>query len=305
MPEFPLLRKTELDLSSFRKITEVMQARSVIGEPTLSFEFFPPKDDAGEERLWDAFEKLLEVKPDYVSVTYGAGGSSQDRSLSVVQRMAKSVPTIGHLTCVGATTQSTIDIIRQFEAANVAAILALRGDAPKDDPDALGKGQLKTALELIEVANQNSHLEIGVAAFPEVHPESPDMAHDSMVLALKQAAGAKFAVTQLFFSVKAYTDLVSSAAEAGVTIPIVPGVMPIANAKQVIRMAAMSGAAMPAELLEALEGLDDEAASKLGMEFSKQLSVDLIAAGAPGLHIFSLNQHAAAIELARGAGLCR
>ncbi|MEY4993851.1 MAG: hypothetical protein RIS82_973 [Actinomycetota bacterium] len=305
MPDFPLLRKTELELKSFSTITEVMQARSDIGEPTLSFEFFPPKDEVGEERLWSAFEKLLAVKPDYVSVTYGAGGSSQDRSLSVVQRMAKSVPTIGHLTCVGATTQSTIDIIRQFEEANVAAILALRGDAPKDDPDALVKGELKTALELIEVAEANSDLEIGVAAFPEVHPESPDMAHDSKVLALKQAAGARFAVTQLFFSVKAYTDLVSSAQAAGVTMPIVPGVMPIANAKQVIRMAAMSGAAMPAELVEKLEGLDEEAASKLGMEFSKQLSVDLIAAGAPGLHIFSLNQHAAAIELARGAGLCR
>lgn len=305
MPEFPLLRKTEIDPKSFSKITEVMQARSRIGEPTLSFEFFPPKDDAGEARLWESFEKLLEVSPDYVSVTYGAGGSSQDRSLSVVQRMAKSVPTIGHLTCVGATTQSTIEIIRQFEEAKVAAILALRGDAPKDDPDALGKGELKTALELIEVAHANSDLEIGVAAFPEVHPESQHMAHDSMVLALKQAAGAKFAVTQLFFTVKAYTDLLASARAAGVTMPIVPGVMPISNAKQVIRMAAMSGAAMPAELVEKLEGLDDEAASKVGMDYSKQLSVDLIAAGAPGLHIFSLNQHAAAIELARGAGLCR
>lgn len=306
MPETRLLRKAKLDSLNFANISAVSAARKELGEPTLSFEFFPPKDDAGEANLWNSFEKLLEVSPDYVSVTYGAGGSNRERSLSVVDRMAKQVLTIGHLTCVGASRASTTDIIRRFESAGVGAILALRGDAPKDDPDAQEKGELKTALDLVDLVHEATSLEVGVAAFPEVHPESADMAHDSKVLALKQQAGATFAVTQLFFSVKAYTDLIASARSAGVTIPIVPGLMPIANAKQVIRMADLSGAEIPADLLAKFEAATDDAEARaIGMKYSTQLAIDLVAAGAPGIHIFSLNSHVAAIELARAAGLCR
>lgn len=305
MPETSLLRKAQLKSLDFATITEVASARKAVNEPTLSFEFFPPKDETGEANLWSAFDKLLEVSPDYVSVTYGAGGSNRERSLAVVDRMANQVLTIGHLTCVGATKQSTLEIVQHFERAGVGAILALRGDSPKDDPDALGKGELKTALELVELVAEFTDLEIGVAAFPEVHPESPNMEHDSKVLALKQSAGATFAVTQLFFSVQAYTDLVASANAAGATLPIVPGVMPISNAKQVVRMAELSGAAIPAELLAKFDAADDEQAREIGMQYSTQLAIDLVAAGAPGIHIFTLNHHAAAIELARGAGLCR
>ncbi|MEY3676842.1 MAG: hypothetical protein RL351_69 [Actinomycetota bacterium] len=305
MSDTSLLRKAELNSLDFASITEVASARKSASEPTLSFEFFPPKDETGEANLWSAFEKLLEVSPDYVSVTYGAGGSNRERSLAVVDRMAKQVLTIGHLTCVGATKQSTLEIVKHFERAGVGAILALRGDAPKDDPDALGKGELKTALELVELVEEFTNLEVGVAAFPEVHPESPNMEHDSKVLALKQSAGATFAVTQLFFSVQAYTDLVSSAKTAGATLPIVPGVMPISNAKQVVRMAELSGAAIPAELLAKFDAADDAQAREIGMKYSTQLAIDLVAAGAPGIHVFTLNHHAAAIELARGAGLCR
>lgn len=306
MSDTPLLRKAQLKSLDFATISQVADARKALAEPTLSFEFFPPKDETGEVNLWSAFEKLLEVSPDYVSVTYGAGGSNRERSLAVVDRMAKEVLTIGHLTCVGATKQSTLEIVKHFERAGVGAILALRGDAPKDDPDALGKGELKTALELVELVHESTNLEVGVAAFPEVHPESPHMAHDSQVLALKQSAGATFAVTQLFFTVEAYTDLVASARAAGASLPIVPGVMPISNAKQVVRMAELSGAAIPADLLAKFDAaVDDAQARDIGMKYSTQLAIDLVAAGAPGIHIFTLNHHAAAIELARGAGLCR
>lgn len=306
MPEIQLLRKAELKSLDYESISAISAARRSVGEPTLSFEFFPPKDEIGERNLWNSYEKLLQVSPDYVSVTYGAGGSNRERSLAVVDRMATEVLTIGHLTCVGATKKSTLEIIKHFERAGVGAILALRGDPPKDDPDALGKGELKTALELVELVNQSTGLEVGVAAFPEVHPESPNMEHDSKVLVLKQKAGASFAMTQLFFSVQAYTDLVSSAKSAGSNLPIVPGVMPISNVKQVIRMAELSGAAIPKELLEKFESAnDDDQAREIGMAYSTELAANLIAAGAPGIHIFALNQHAAAIELARGAGLCR
>lgn len=306
MPENSLLRKSKLESLSYGSISAVSKARMALGEPTLSFEFFPPKDDAGEATLWNSFEKLLEVSPDFVSVTYGAGGSNRERSLAVVDKMAKEVLTIGHLTCVGASRESTTEIIRRFESAGVGAILALRGDSPKDDPDALQKGELKSALELVDLVHEETSLEVGVAAFPEVHPESPDMAHDSRVLNLKQIAGASFAVTQLFFSVDAYNKLVESAEAAGAVIPIVPGLMPISNAKQVVRMAELSGAKIPDDLLAKFESARDDAhAREIGMEYSIKLAVDLVAAGAPGIHIFSLNSHVAAIELARAAGLCR
>lgn len=306
MPESRLLRDAKLESLSFASISEVSRARKELSEPTLSFEFFPPKDEAGEVTLWNSFEKLLEVAPDYVSVTYGAGGSNRERSLAVVDRMAKQVLTIGHLTCVGASRDGTTEIIRRFEAAGVGAILALRGDSPKDEPDALSKGELKSALDLVDLVKLETQLEVGVAAFPEVHPESPDMAHDSKVLSLKQAAGATFSVTQLFFSVEAYTDLLASANAAGVTMPVVPGLMPISNARQVVRMAELSGAAIPAELLAQFESAKDDAhAREIGMAYSTKLAKDLVAAGAPGIHIFTLNSHVAAIELARAAGLCR
>jgi methylenetetrahydrofolate reductase (NADPH) len=271
-------------------------------EPTLSFEFFPPKDETGEAVLWRSFDALLELSPDFVSVTYGAGGSNQSKSLAVLNKMASRIPTIGHLTCVGATAESTRKTIGAFEDAGVAAILAIRGDAPKDNPDALSQGELKTALELVELVHAHSDMEVGVGAFPEVHPESADLAHDIKVLKLKQDAGAKYAFTQLFFKVEAYFELVDAARAAGVVIPIVPGVMPISNAKSVLRMAELSGAEVPAALVEELQAAqDDELARDIGMAFSIKFAKDLLAAGAPGLHIFSLNHHRAAEELARGA----
>ena len=306
MSETTLLRSTPLTNSDYSSVLQVMQARAGLGEPTLSFEFFPPKDEASELTLRNSFSELMKVAPDYVSVTYGAGGSNRERSLAVVDFMSREVLTVGHLTCVGASKAGTAEIVKRFESAKVGAILALRGDSPKDDPDALSKGELKTALELVELVSEISSLPIGVAAFPEVHPESPDMQHDAKVLKLKQSAGAGFAVTQLFFSLGAYQRLVDAAKTAGATLPIVPGLMPIANAKQVVRMAELSGAEIPTELLAKFENAADDAeARQIGMDYTIALAKDLLAAGAPGLHIFSLNTHVAALELARGAGLCR
>lgn len=280
----------------------VSQARQA-GRATLSFEFFPPKDDVATESLYASFDQLAELNPDFVSVTYGAGGSNRERSLAVVENMAAKVPTIGHLTCVGASRASTLDIIHRYEAAGVAAILALRGDAPKDNPNALAEGELKTALELVELAKASTGIEVGVAAFPEGHPESENLDHDIRVLKLKNDAGADFAVTQLFFSTDMYVTLVESAKEAGITIPIVPGLMPISNAKQVLRMAELSGARVPDRLVSALQDADEATARAIGMDFTAQLGHDLLAAGAPGLHIFSLNQSAAATEIAKATGL--
>ncbi|MFM6977946.1 MAG: methylenetetrahydrofolate reductase [Micrococcales bacterium] len=304
MSDYPLVRPVDASSIQAESVYEVITARALKQQPTLSFEFFPPKDEEGAGTLWRSYEKLLEVSPDFVSVTYGAGGSNRETSLGVVDRMAKDILTVGHLTCVGATFDGTRETIRRFQDAGVKSILALRGDAPLADPDALAKGELKSALDLVELVRSETSLEIGVAAFPEVHPESPDLAHDARVLALKQSTGASYAMTQLFFTVDAYKKLVDTAAQAGATLPIVPGVMPISNVARIIRMAEMSNASIPAELLSRLTNASEEEARIIGMDYTIKLARDLIDAGAPGIHIFTLNLAKAALEVARGAGLC-
>jgi len=289
--------------STPKSVVAAIDQRANLGQQTLSFEFFPPKEDDAAASLWRNYSKLLEVSPDFVSVTYGAGGSNRETSLGVVDRMAKDVLTIGHLTCVGSTNVGSREIIKHFEQAGVGSILALRGDSPRDQPDALEKGELKTAIELVELVRAESSLEVGVAAFPEKHPESPSLQHDAEVLTLKQNAGASYAMTQLFFTVDAYLELQQKAAFAGTSLPIIPGVMPISNAAKVLRMAEMSGAAVPSDLLARLQNADEHEARIIGMDYSVQLANDLLAAGAPGLHIFTLNFSKAALEVAKGCGL--
>lgn len=270
--------------------------------PTISFEFFPPKDERGFETLRNTFEQLKKFNPDFVSVTYGAMGSNQTSSLAVVQDLAGQVPTIAHLTCIGATKDTIYELLTAYTEANVAGILALRGDIPSDF---VGEplGDFHSANDLVNFVD-GSRFEIGVAAFPEKHPESPSLAHDIEVLKIKQDSGAKFAMTQLFFEIDAYFALVEAARSAGVSIPIVPGLMPIANTKQVLRMADMSGAKVPKHLVEQLNAAQDEDASReIGMQFSVELAKALIAGGAPGIHIFTLNHHKATADLISAAGL--
>lgn len=301
MVDYPKLRPVDASTGNAASVAAALNAQP--NRPTLSFEFFPPRDEEANLSLWRHYDKLLEVQPDFVSVTYGAGGSSRETSLAVVDRMANDILTIGHLTCVGSTNASSLEIIKHFEAAGVRSILALRGDAPLADPDALSKGELKTALELVELVRTNTDLEVGVAAFPEKHPESQSLLHDAKVLNLKQSAGARYAMTQLFFSVEAYLTLVETAESTGATMPIVPGIMPISNAAKVLRMAQMSGAAVPVDLLEKLQNADESTAKRIGMDFSIELANDLLAAKAPGLHVFTLNYSKAALEVAAGCGL--
>lgn len=302
MPHYGLLRKAET--TNADTIVGAISERTLRSEKTLSFEFFPPKDDQAEAALWRAFDSILEVQPDFVSVTYGAGGSNKEKSITVVDRMSGLIPTIGHLTCVGASRSGTLEVLRHFEQAGVASVLALRGDPPKDNPFALANGDLKTAKELVELISSNSSLEIGVAAFPEGHPESPSLEHDAQILGLKQEFGASYAITQLFFSVEHYVDMVERSKHSAPGMPLLPGIMPISNAKQVLRMAELSGASIPQDLMDLLETDDENQARRHGMKFTEQLGRDLLASGAPGLHIFSLNQSAAALELAREVGLC-
>jgi len=302
MSEYAIAPRSAPNSHEKSAVFPLLQARAARGEKSLSFEFFPPKEGA-ESTLWQTFDDVLGVNADFISVTYGAGGSNQEKSFELLDRMAPQILTVGHLTCVGASRESTRRTISRFAQAGVSSVLALRGDAPKDNPNALAQGELKTALELVELVHSETSLEVGVAAFPEVHPESPTLEHDARVLWQKQAAGASFAMTQLFFGVEHYTRLVAVGAEHGVTLPIVPGLMPVSNAKQLLRMATMSGADVPAELAHQLETSDEATARRIGMDYTIQLGRDLLAAGAPGLHIFTLNKSEAALELAAGVGL--
>lgn len=281
-------------------LTDAIDANST---PSLSFEFYPPRDETAQVTLWSTVDKLLEVGPKFTSVTYGAMGSNQDTSLNVVRRLAPLVPTIAHLTCIGSKRDAISSLMGKYSEAGVQGLLALRGDRPKGLDD-LPESDFSTALELVDLAVKETDFSIGVAAFPEKHPESPSLDHDIKILKLKQQSGAQFAMTQLFFEPLAYWRLIEQARSAGVTIPIIPGVMPISNVRQVLRMAEMSGASVPESLSAKLEGASsDDAAREIGMEFSVDLGLQLLKGGAPGIHIFTLNQHVAALELARGVGL--
>jgi methylenetetrahydrofolate reductase (NADPH) len=286
-------------------ISSILENARKENRKTLSFEFYPFRDESSASQLWETLEKVLEANADFVSLTYGAGGSSQEKSFAVLDRLSGQVPTIGHLTAVGATLAGTASIIKRYEDLGVASILALRGDSPKDDPTALERGELTTALELLQVAEAVSQLETGVAAFPEKHPESPSLEHDAIVLAKKQQQGAKYAITQLFFNVDSYLRLLDSAKAHSATIEIIPGLMPISNAKQVLRMAQMSGASVPKQLFEQLETASDGEARNIGMDFSIELASKLLESGAPGLHLFTLNRHEGALQIANSLGLVK
>ena len=280
------------------------------GRPTYSFEFFPPKDDAGEEVLWRTIAELEPLEPTFVSVTYGAGGTSQDRTVRVTGRIAEQsgIRAVGHLTLVGQSQEEIELVLKQYAAAGIGDVLALRGD-PKGGPRAPWEthpGGMTHAIELVELARDS--FSVGVAAFPEGHPDCSGLDADADVLVAKARAGADYAITQLFFRVSDYVGLVERVRARGSDLPIIPGIMPILNYAQVSRMAELSGAEIPREVLDEIEPLvDDKAAVRAkGIELATQLCRDLLAAGAPGLHFITLNRSKATREIfwaLRGEGL--
>ncbi|MFD1860031.1 methylenetetrahydrofolate reductase [NAD(P)H] [Aeromicrobium camelliae] len=271
--------------------------------PTTSFEFFPPKDDEGEEQLWRTISELEPLAPTFVSVTYGAGGTSQERTVRITERIARgsSMKPVGHLTLVGQSTAEIESVLKQYLAAGVDHVLALRGD-PQGGPRAPWEGHpegMNHAIELVELAERMGGITVGVAAFPEGHPDAESLEACAEVLVAKARAGAEFAITQLFFRASDYVELVERVRGLGCDLPIIPGIMPILNFGQVARMAELSGAAMPAEVLEQIEPIaEDRAAVRAkGIELATQLCRDVLDAGAPGLHFMTLNRSKATREI--------
>jgi methylenetetrahydrofolate reductase (NADPH) len=271
------------------------------GERSFSFEFFPPKDEAGEAQLWQAIRELEPYRPTFVSVTYGAGGTTRDTTVDITGRIARETTMVpmAHLTCVGHTRAELESILDAYEAAGVANVLALRGD-PREGPRAdwvPTEGGLTYARELVELAA--SRFSVGVAAHPGGHPAAESLQRDVEVLREKQAAGAEFAITDMVFRARDYTALVERASAVGVDIPILPGIMPILNLGQVTRMAELSGHPVPEDVVARLQVHEgDPAAFRAeGIAMAAELCEALLDGGAPGLHFYTLNRSRATREI--------
>jgi len=271
----------------------------------VSLEFFPPKTPEGVTKLAAVRQQLYALKPSFCSVTYGAGGSTQDGTLAAVQAiLAEGVEAASHFTCVGADRASVRAKLAQFQAAGIRRLVALRGDLPSGYG---GFGEFRYASELIafirEATGRQFHIE--VAAYPEMHPQAKSPQADLQAYVEKVKAGADAAITQFFFNADAYERFVDDARKLGAGIPVVPGIMPITNASGIIRFADSSGAEIPRWIRLRLQSFGDDTASikAFGLDVVTELCERLLRMGAPGLHIYTMNAATAPLEICRRLGL--
>jgi methylenetetrahydrofolate reductase (NADPH) len=263
--------------------------------PVFSFEFFPPKTDEGERNLRATLEDLRAFDPDFVSVTYGAGGSTRHRTVELTHWIKQhlGIEAMAHLSCVGTSQDELRQILDGMQEAGIENVLALRGDAPRGETEwRPHPGGLRYSTELAALINGAYPFSVGAACFPEVHPEATDPAADLHFLKQKLDAGVSFLITQLFFDNELYFRFVDEARAAGIDVPILPGIMPITDVSQIKTITGMCGATIPERLLEALEwrAADREAVLQLGVAYATLQCAELLARGAPGVHFYTLNR---------------
>ena len=279
--------------------------------PVVSFEFFPTKTDEAERALLEkTVPALRRLKPDFCSVTYGAGGSTRDKTLAIVDRIQREhdLTTMAHLTCVNATKAETLAVLEQTQALGIKNVLALRGDPPTGCTFTKTEGGFEYAYELVRFVREVGEFSIGVAGFPEGHVSCAEGKHvDWHRLKDKIDHGADFVITQLFFRNSAYFECREALARLGVTVPIVPGILPILSTAQIKRFVALCGADLPAALVSELEsrGDDTEAVTQYGIEYATAQCEELLREGAPGLHFYTLNKSRSTTEVVRNLALTR
>jgi methylenetetrahydrofolate reductase (NADPH) len=294
-------------------IRELLQAPA----PSLSFEFFPPRNEGAQKALWDTIARLAEVRPDFASITYGASGTTRGSSREVVRRLADghTIRPLAHLTCVGQSKDEITMVIEEFLAEGVRDFLALRGDPPAGETDwrphpdgLLYAYQLVAHLRDVIGSHgiPDAEYSIGVTAFPAAHAQEQWRQQGLDVLKAKQDAGADFAVTQVFYEAPQWEALATDALAQGIALPILPGIIPLLSTGRAARLEQLTGVTVPRSILGALETApDDEAARQAGVAHAAGLARELIAAGAPGVHVYTFNRHEAALDLVAAAGLAR
>jgi len=291
-------------------IRDIYAAKKATGQPVISLEFFPPKTAEGDRALFEKhLPALLAAHPDFCSVTYGAGGSTRDKTLMIVDRLQReyNLTALAHLTCVSHTREEVRALLEKIRALNCKNILALRGDAPGGGEFKPTPGGFEFSAQLVKFIREQGDFSVGVAGFPEGHIANKNGKHaDWQHLQEKVNAGADFVVTQLFFDNVDYFEFRDYVTQKlGVNVPIVPGIVAIVSATQIVKFTQMCGAKIPPALRAKLDaiGADDEAALKFGIEYATRQCEELLRAGAPGLHFYTLNKAHSTVQVVKNLGL--